>query len=530
LLSLKSGIINFYSNQPDRIFKYNPSFDIHLSNPEDDRLVGRFKTESFEALGKKIKTQIKQALEIQYKERIEFFKDNNWQSNFSNYENDLHDRFVENRTRLFIGRKNLLHILDEHVEGTSRNILGVYGEPGAGKSALLAQFYKQLLANDDILLIPHFVGANPASTSHYQMLLRFCRILKDVFNITDDIPFELNKLIDTFHVFLNMATKKVVIIIDGLNQLESNFAAHSLGWLPNDFNQNVKIIASTLNGKTKEALLGKTALRLDVLPLTKAEQHDIIRGLPSVFAKTLDAQFVNMISKKIDSNGKYPAENPLYIKLLIEELRVFGSFEKLEELIQKFPASTNNMFGFLLKRLEDEHGTAIVERLFCLLECSRYGLTMKEIIDLLQSADSSKQFQLIHRQIRDYLHNRGELIDFFHQSFSKAVRVKYFNNQECGISGAGINYHRLLAEYFSHLSSISRKIDELPYQLFKSQQWEKLSVLLATPDFFKSLWEKSRIDVLHYWKVIHENSDIKITEAFSRVLENPENLRNSCMP
>jgi hypothetical protein len=53
-------------------------------------------------------------------------------------------------------------------------------------------------------------------------------------------------------------------------------------------------------------------------------------------------------------------------------------------------------------------------------------LTLGELAELMAPVDQNNTYLVILRQIRDYIHNRGELIDFFHRSLSKAIRKKYF--------------------------------------------------------------------------------------------------------
>ncbi len=523
LTNLKTTITQHFIKLPERIFYYKPSFDINLTNPEDDAYKGRFTPNSFELLGNKVKEQLKQAIQIQYKNRIEDLS-LQAKSDYLLHEHDLHETFVENRTQLFIGRSSLLQKITNYAQGTENKVLAVYGESGSGKSALLSQFYKQYTNspnNTNVLFIPHFVGATKTSSSHYQLILRICHILKNHFDFKATIPFDIDSLTETFHSFLNEANQKVIILIDGLNQLDAHYGAHSLSWLPSRLPHNVRIIASSLDGQTKISLQAKTALSLNVTPLTHNEQKDIIRQLPNVFAKTLETKYIELLSNKTDQNGKTPAENPLYLKLAIEELRVFGSFEKLESFITDIPTSVIDMFGFVINRLSNEHGIAVVERFFCLLECSRYGLTLSELADLMSETDTTNQYLVILRQVRNYLHNRAELIDFFHAGFSKAVSAIYFNESQSVVINKKRDYHKVLSDYFSSTKSADRKIHELPYQLAKAHEWEELSSVLSELDFFKTIWKQARFDVLAYWKSIHDNSSIKIVDVFAYVLTKP---------
>ncbi|HEX3047373.1 MAG TPA: DUF4062 domain-containing protein [Bacillota bacterium] len=421
------------------IFTYTPEFDPVLTNLEDDQLQGRFTKASLKTLGERIKADLQQALRDIYAKRIKALSEKRAEDKLES-ERDFHEAFVENRTRSFIGRTELLQKFSDYVRSDSRQTLAVYGETGSGKSALLAQFYKILtqpetvnlkpealnLEPETYFIIPHFIGASPESVSLINLLRRMCEEFKQQFDIRDEIPYETNKLHETFWAFMTKATKKTIILIDGLNQLDEMEDAHSLYWLPRELPDKVKIIASSLEGDTKKVLQKKTDQSLIVTPLTIAEREEIIRLMPSVFCKNLDEKEIEMLL------GKEETKNPLYLKVAVDELRVFGSYDKkLKDMIEALPANVIALYIHMLDRLVRENSAGIVERLFCLLECSRYGLTLGELEDLMEKEyeDKDKAYLGILRQIRDYIHNRGELIDFFHPSLSKAVRKKYFEEK-----------------------------------------------------------------------------------------------------
>jgi DNA replication protein DnaC len=438
----------------ERIYTYSPGFDPALSNPEDDKLKGRLTPSSLKEFGERVKDDlIKKAIEIQFKDRIKALSRKQEQKPLE-AELDFHEAFVENRTRLFIGRTELLHKLKSYVESDSKKILAVYGKPGSGKSALLAKFYRDYKydkdknqINPELLFIPHFIGASAGSAALYNLLRRCC---EEIFNTSlkqemeqklaqikeggeeghkqreaiqreYEIPVDINKLSEAFESFLHKTKQKTIILIDGLNQLDESHDAHDLSWLPSALpdSGNVKIIASTLAGKAAEALQKKTDLELEVTALTKNEQREIIQGLPTIFAKTIDPQMVDILIQREET------ANPLFLKVAMDELRVFGSFEKLGEKIAALPSNVIDLFISVIERLGSENDPKLIEKLFCLLECSRYGLTQNELAELLEE-DKDKIHLVILRQIRDYLFNREEVIDFFHQSLSQAVRKKYF--------------------------------------------------------------------------------------------------------
>ena len=85
-----------------------------------------------------------------------------------------------------------------------------------------------------MLVIPHFVGASPGSTGLRQMLRRFCLVLKDRFGLAEEVPLDVNALVGRFRGWLESVpgNRRVVLVIDALNQLDKTDNAQSMWWLP----------------------------------------------------------------------------------------------------------------------------------------------------------------------------------------------------------------------------------------------------------------------------------------------------------
>lgn len=60
---------------------------------------------------------------------------------------------------------------------------------------------------------------------------------------------------------------------------------------------------------------------------------------------------------------KQEGSNPLYLTVACEELRVFGSFEKINTKIADLPDTIPLLFDQVLQRLENEHGKVKIEHL-----------------------------------------------------------------------------------------------------------------------------------------------------------------------
>jgi hypothetical protein len=409
-------------------------------------------------------------------------------------EESHHQRFLESRVRVYVGRNSLRNEIAHYADGDEPHACLVTGRSGEGKSAALARFVRTYRrARPRALLVPHVVGASPASTSLRQLLHRFCSILKEQFAFEGSVPPDTNSLVTAFREFVERVPegRRVVFVIDALNQLDEADGAQDLHWLPARLPPHVKLIASCIDDpgrdeKVLRAFVRRPCRRIEIEPLSDGERRGIVRAVPSISAKTLDDAQVDLLLAN-------PAtRNPLFLLVTLEELRGFGSFEQLNRRIEAFPRegdAVTAVFRQVIERLEDEFDRAIVRDLLSLLASARRGLSDRELLDLLEGAgvdvaSSRSDLFPVLRQLRPYLQHRGPLRDFFHRNLHKAVREMYLASDALRSSA-----HSRLASYFQQqddfLESLEeqrarsrrlpptprpanvRKVDELPWQLLE---------------------------------------------------------------
>jgi hypothetical protein len=401
---------------------------------------------------------------------------------------------------VYIGRDELQRKLSEFTDGTDEIPCLATGPSGSGKSAAMARFVTAYSnTHRDALVIPHFVGASPASTSLRQMLFRFCSILKNAFGFDKDVPPDTNSLITTFREFMGQipADRRVVLVIDALNQLDEAENAQQLYWLPWKLPPHVKLVASCIDDPGREepvlkAFTHREHFRVQVEPLTDSERREIVEKVPSLSAKTLDGMQIDLLLSN-------PATtNPLFLLVALEELRGFGSYEQLRQRMAGMPRPPEpetpwrdwlakaraaasdlddekkrtlefdaldrveatfertepvedpltDIFLQVIERLEDEFQRDVVRSVLTLLSVARRGLSDRELLDVvertgLKISESTSDLFPVMRQLRAYLQHRGSLWDFFHRNLYKAVRQKYFDSDQ-SLSDA----HAQLAEYF----------------------------------------------------------------------------------
>ena len=173
------------------------------------------------------------------------------------------------------------------------------GESGIGKSALLANWAQRLDAAteqallggdaDTRFLITHFVVASPASADWAAMVRRIVGELSDHFELGiqpgDSVPKLQAALADALH--RGAARGRVVLIIDGLDQLEDHDGAPDLVWLPPVIPPQVRLIVSTLPGRARDELARRGWPTFQVQPLDADERQRLIHDYLAQYRKTL---------------------------------------------------------------------------------------------------------------------------------------------------------------------------------------------------------------------------------------------------
>lgn len=462
-------------------------------------------------------------------------------------ENDFHERFIESRLRVYVGREHVNDELSAFADGSDLIPCLVTGPSGSGKSAALARFvadysskHQQEIKDGRILVVPHFIGASPRSTNLRDMLRRFCQVLKARFGFAEDVPEEVAKLSVTFREFVGKvpADARVLLVIDALNQLDEADRAQELFWLPRELPPQVKVIVSCISdtlaateraqreGQPTNSTLAPTGrgqgegqlvleafgrrkhCPVELAALSDAEQRLIIRHVPSLSAKTLDEDQVRLLLSN-------PATaNPLFLLVALEELRGFAPYERLNERIVAFPREGDTVtaiFTQVIERLEEEFDRKTAQAVLTLLASARRGLSERELQELLASSNPQSEIRNpksedlfpVLRQLRPYLLSRACLIDFYHRNLFKAVRERYLPSEEQQRQA-----HVRLADYFNAqeywLESLEeqqrraktlpptprpanvRKVDELPWQLLQAADWQRSEQLLTDLTFLEA--------------------------------------------
>ncbi len=433
---------------------------------------------------------------------------------------DQQEQFLTLASEGFIEREGDFDELDHYVQDNTRGTFFLTAPAGLGKTSLLARWIDRQQNGQDANESLHyrFIGASDGSAT-VDGLLR--SLLTEIQELTGklrgkEIPADPNELRAALPELLEVigSSGKTVLVLDGLNQLESGLG--DLAWLPLALPSGVKVIASFKRGEPQaEAYLERLridgeAILAEVRPFESLEdRRRLVRAYLSQFLKELDERHLEAL---VRSEG---ASNPLYLKVVLAELRVFGAFADLGEKIRSdFGLTPLSAFAALLRRLESDPAYSpvpperLVPRVLAWLAHARTGLTAEEVADLLvregllPDDDSGRQgaVEAVHgllRQVRPYLARREGRVDFFYESFKLAVLERYVRQEEATEahpqSRSTRDWHASLAEYFEaqplrigdEQAPNRHKLAELAYQQARAGLTEALG---------RTLWDYSYIE------------------------------------
>lgn len=437
-----------------------------------------------------------------------------------------HEAYAHFHREAYVEREKYFKRLEEHVN-TEGPPLVVLGESGVGKSALLANWYlKYCQAHPDHIALMHFVGASAQSTDWAGLVRRILGELKRRFDIQEEIPTNENELSGTLGNWLRSASlqcrssgDRIVIIIDALDALEDHEGALNLTWLPDQVYPETRLILSTLPGRPLEEMQRRECDFLEVTPLDPEERIALITGFLQRFGKELPSAEIEKIARLSTQTS-----NPLYLRTLLEEIRLFGRYDALSEQLAHYlkAPTAGELFRLILKRYEkdyEEERPGLVKDMMSFLWASRRGLTEKELLDLLGSGGtplSQRQLSLLQLAAGRSMVSRSGYINFSHEHFRYAVEAEYLKDEQKKKTA-----HSRLAEYFADCDFDRRKVEELPWQLQRAESWSELAQLLFDLDFFINCWNSNEFDVRTYWTSLERHKSAKATNVYQAVVSDP---------
>ncbi len=376
-----------------------------------------------------------------------------------------HEEFGRERSGHFTGREQpLAHIAQYLAEG-EQDLFAIVGEPGSGKSALMAKALERARADHPgAVTLVRFIGATPASSDGRALLDSLCREISRAYQADEsDVPSEYNDLAVELGKRMELASadRPLVLFVDALDQLSG--VARGLSWLPGALPEHVRVVLSTLPGDCEQALRAKHPAP-ELVPLeamSPEEGKELVGRWLEQAGRTLQEHQEEEVLAKFASEGL-----PLYLRLAFEEARLWRSYAEPEETVlgEGIPALIReNLFARLAQPAN--HGRVMVAHSLGYLAASRFGLSEDEIIDVLSLDDEVKRdfreharrspeierlpivvWSRLYFDLAPYLSERSAegttLLAFYHNQLREAANAEYLAGEH------GPRRHTALAGHF----------------------------------------------------------------------------------
>lgn len=458
-----------------------------------------------ESLGAMIREDLWSAIEKELERPVEVLDDHE-------RERAYHERFVAYRTRLFLGRDEIVkRILDGLADPAGGNLIVVTGPPGSGKSALLAECARRARELfQSALVLPHFIGVSPGSAFLTNTLRSICETLKRERDVSEEVPEDPLMLSQKWPEFLEEAGSqgRVILLLDALDQLDQLDQSHELGWMPGRMPPGVTLVVSTLPGDCLERLRRRVRAEeiIDVPVLAERDRQSLVEAYLGLRRKKLSR---DQLDRLFDTAKRPDAGLPLYLLVALEELSLFGSYEALTDRIDLLPPTVAELFDQVLSRVEQDHGREMTTSICRWIAVSRSGMLESEILDLLTGRDRAfprarwfRFYRAIEPYMRPVEERTGEgLLAFYHEQLRLAAYRRYLNmrspeeqpttDEYRGANGELARHFRSMAieedgEFPKWRSDVRRPFDVLPFHEMRGEMWEELERTLTDLGFIEA--------------------------------------------
>jgi len=412
-----------------------------------------------------------------------------------------HAIFARSRTTIYIGGEKYYQKLDNHFDSDKQPIV-ITGAGGMGKSALLANWLKHFREqNPEIYILQYYIGGAPDSTDHLQLIRHLLVEMKKEFEVIDEIPSESDKLKDALPLFFAQCTTKGkwILVLDALNQIEDRDNAKLLNWLPDFIPPLVRVYISSTTGSTLELIQKREWETITIEPLTIDDRKELISSYLTRYSKNLPIETVNRIAEDKES------ENPLILRTLLDELRIFGKHRELNQRIEYYIStkSPEEFFDRVLERMEMDYESdhkGMVGEILSLIYCARKGISEKELMEITNIPPL--YWSPLYIALENLLVSHGGLLNISHDFFSKAIESRYITNEV-----KEKLTHQKLANYFLQDKYDSRAFDELVYQLTYSEEWDEVIKILTDFNYFMEMCKDNKLEgILDDYQLVFFNA------------------------
>ncbi len=446
---------------------------------------------------------------------------------------NAHEALARELARVYVGGESYLEVLDAHVLGDSP-IFVLAGESGVGKSALISRWYLEAAQRADrerarrvtvegaadpwasVDLLAHFVGVDRDSTSVTQTIRRLILEIASMYDLIVDASPHEGALMESLDRVLGMVPqeRRLVILIDAVNQLDTLTAVLHLLTAP--LPETVRLVLSVVDPDDLGGEIPADASMLSVAPMNEEERSELAVTYLSLYGKSLTAEQLARVASAPQG------QLPVFLVTLLDELRVFGSYDALDDRIALYleALDTPALFDLVLERWESDYESAapgLVGDTMRALWAARHGLTEDQLLAVLGEPNRPMP-QALFAPLRiaagRAIAIRSGKIGFAHDYLRLAVERRYLPTAE-----SRLDAHARMVSFYAERNE-RRELGELVWQMESARHWTALADLLANVDDLVGAWQTDPSVVASAWRAL-KRQGVSFTATFDGLVEDP---------
>jgi tetratricopeptide (TPR) repeat protein len=451
--------------------------------------------------------------------------------------------FVEQHIPDFVGRASLLSGCLALAEGEEAGIGAIVGPSGSGKSALFAQLVARLPTRPDRLVLAHSAGMGSDTGQVDTMIGRFVRELAHAVgeSVSLDSVGSVDGVDSAFAELLHRvsSTRRVILLIDGLDGFEDTPRAKYLTWMPLELGAHTLVIVTGQRCDAIDIIEARTSTPPHELePLTLDEATQLIQRVCEHHHRVMDEQTLQMLLEKVGPDSQPAHGNPFWCRLATELLNMAGADlfraaaqhagdpqvglrQQLRQMARGFANGPAEIVMSFLGYLEDAYGTESVRDFALILRLGRQGWRERDLLGILGQLGHQPWTALdvarLRRGFRAQLTMRSDdgLWAYAHQLIEEATVARYAQD-EALVTEA----HEAIVRYLRSLDAgESLRGSELMHHMIRSSQISQIA-----SHFTSDLSEaelKGAVAAIADWVMIAERQASEPGDGAIQVLRYP---------
>ncbi len=423
-------------------------------------------------------------------------------------------RFWTREAELVAGRETEILTLNDW-PGDRAQVTLLTGDPGFGKTAVLCRWAAQGDANGPWRFFHSTeVGrnSNDADFTARQLLVA----LKTAFNIDEPIPANSADLPPILSDWVARAAsvKPLVLVFDGVDRFTT------FSWLPLVQNAPVHLILSCRPGECRKRLLELATREIVLGQLTENSRREVVTAFLRRYGKTLsDSAMESIVSGQVSGN-------PLFLRLLLEELRVFGRHDILQSKIDECLSARTiaDLYSITLGRLEcecDSGRPGLVQDTFSLLACIPEGLLEDELLKLLGQDGYPLPYLFWSRLLSSAetaLRTSRGRVRLANDSIRAAAERRYLNPDLLP------NVVQQLIDHLSAQPDSAERFAEISELYKRLGAWTALAQALYRPEVLEYGMTHARSVYVELWADIRRASTYAFDSTFEPLTTDPDSF------